>query len=113
IVSIAGLTVATIFFWVIFSIYQAVIKESDVVIEEAVLEEIDPTLDTTSLNALDTRVSIEEPELSSLVSSIESSVGILPEEDTGETNEEELIEESEATVESEFLNEDALDSEIE
>lgn len=59
-VTIAIITTITIITWVFFGLYQILTEETDVNVPETLLQEINPTLDITTLNAVSGRLFFEE-----------------------------------------------------
>jgi hypothetical protein len=59
-VTIAVITTITVIFWVFFGLYQILTKKADVDVPQVLLEEINPTLDTTALNQIQNRLFFEE-----------------------------------------------------
>lgn len=50
------LTSITILFWISFSIYQVFTKEASPIVPEEVILQIDPKLDTNTLNIMKSRI---------------------------------------------------------
>jgi hypothetical protein len=59
-VTIAVITTVTVIFWVFFGLYQILTKKTEVDVPQVLLEEINPTLDTTTLNQIQSRLYFEE-----------------------------------------------------
>ncbi len=120
IVTIAIMSLITVFLWVGFSIYRTITKEAAPIVEETVLRDIDPNLNIQVLSQMEQRLHIEEPELSNLVQSIESQLPIdtqidgetqdstpsaelnqTPESTVDDDNEDEIIDEEQDLLEEE------------
>lgn len=65
-VTIAILTTITIVCWVFFSLYQILTKKQNVEVPAELLEPIDPTLDSTTLNSIQSRLFFEEGQVEAL-----------------------------------------------
>lgn len=59
-VTIAILTTITIIMWVFFGLYQVLTKKPNIDVPDSLLIEVNPTLDTTTLNTIQSRLFFEE-----------------------------------------------------
>lgn len=66
-VTVAILTTITIIFWVFFTLYNILTSKSPVVVPPHILEPIDPTLDTQTLDKLNDKTYFEEGEVTPLI----------------------------------------------
>lgn len=91
-VSVAISTTITIIFWIFIALYQILTAGPDPVVDPNLLKQIDPTLDTSLLNTLDSKVYFEEgqsgPPLPGNIE-ITNQIQILPTETPTETEVEE------------------------
>ena len=65
-VTIAVVTTITLIFWVFFGLYEILTTKSNVEVPEVLLQEINPTLDTTVLGQLQNRLFFEEGQVEPL-----------------------------------------------
>lgn len=66
-VNIAIFTLITILAWIGFGVFRQVTKEPEPEVNQEILEPLDPTLDTSTLNQLESRVYLSDPEVEALV----------------------------------------------
>jgi hypothetical protein len=59
-VTIAVITTITVIFWVFFGLYEILTRQSEIDVPQALLQEIDPSLDTTVLNQIQSRLFFDE-----------------------------------------------------
>ncbi|KKQ42621.1 MAG: hypothetical protein US60_C0015G0032 [Microgenomates group bacterium GW2011_GWC1_37_8] len=59
-VTVAVFTTITIVFWVFFTLYNILIGKPDLKIDEKILEPLEPSLDSSSLNQIEGRVYFDE-----------------------------------------------------
>lgn len=65
-VTVAIITTITIVIWVFFSVYRVLTKEPETSVPSEILAPINPTLNTNSLDSLETRIYFEEGEVVAL-----------------------------------------------
>jgi hypothetical protein len=65
-VTVAVLTTITIIFYVFFNLYQVLSKKSEINIPASILEPLNPTLDTATLNSIQSRLYFEEGQVQAL-----------------------------------------------
>ncbi len=70
-VTIAVITTITLIFWVFFGLYEILTKKTEVDVPPALLEELTPTLDTTTLNQIQNRLYFEEGQVDAIPKTIE------------------------------------------
>ena len=71
IVTISILTLITILLWIGASVWKLVVEETEIIVEEEILQPIDPTLDIQTLNSLNSKLYISPSQVSELVSQVE------------------------------------------
>lgn len=79
IVTVAIFTTITIIFWVFVSLYNIITSSPDINVEAELLDPIDPTLKTESLDRLEGRIFFEEGQTTSQEILREPEVETLPE----------------------------------
>ncbi len=73
IITITIFTTITIIFWVFFSLYQVLTNKPDKSVPKDLLQEVNPTLDATTLQVLGNRLFFEEGQVSAIPGTIEGS----------------------------------------
>lgn len=104
-VNIAIFTLITILAWIGFSVFRQVTKEPEPEVNPEILETLDPTLDTSTLNQLESRVYLSDPEVEALVGQTiiveeEEEVPLLSPTPISTTEDEEGLTEEPATEEA-------------
>lgn len=102
-VTVSIFTTITIIFWIFFSLYEVLTTTPKIEVDSALLEPITPSLDTDSLNKLETRVFFEEGEAISPFIVVVSPTPIPEEVPSEEAPEETLLEVETATQSSEVV----------
>jgi hypothetical protein len=77
-VTITILSTITIIFWVFFSLYQILTNKADTQVPETLLEEINPVLDTTTLNLIQNRLFFEEGQVEALPEAEVNNINVTP-----------------------------------